>query len=563
MNRQNASASDPDSESSQWSGLLVRLLEAWERGDSGELERMRHEHPEYADSIFDFLNDQAHCRNILGTIRDDTSPREDSAKVRWNPQDSVQDDSQWSLTSLRSAKFPILFGDYRLVSEIGRGGMGIVYKAEHRRLNRVVALKVLRSGELSNDEELARFRVEAESSAAIEHPNIVSIYEVGEARGLTYYTMTFVDGENLSAMIRRQSLGFKESARIISRIADAVEAAHRIGIIHRDLKPSNILIDRAGDPYLIDFGLAKGAGTNQGLTSTGQILGTPAYMAPEQARCETLTPATDIYSLGAVLYEMAAGQAPFSGPTPVDILLQVLNLDPPSPRKVNPQVPRALATIISQAMDKDRSRRYDSARAVQDDLRRFILDEPIQQPQPSWIERGNLWWRREPVLVSHLIAILAVLLIVLVSKQLSEHVSENAPWVITLLLVWAAGSYLFQQLSISDRYQTAAYWGWAAFDVVVYTTLIFIAEPPRGLLLIGYPMMIGASGLLYRVRFVVFVTAMCIAGFTILLATVNDSLTGKPEFCVIYISGLVVLALCLISMIRRVRGLADYFACGR
>jgi serine/threonine protein kinase len=151
--------------------------------------------------------------------------------------------------------------------------MGIVFKAEHRRLNRVVALKVMRSGELSNEEELARFRVEAESSAAIEHPYIVSIYEVGEARGLTYYTMAFVDGENLSALIRRQSLGFKESARVVARIADAVEAAHRIGIIHRDLKPSNILIDRAGDPYLIDFGLAKGAGTNQGLTSERADLG--------------------------------------------------------------------------------------------------------------------------------------------------------------------------------------------------------------------------------------------------------------------------------------------------
>jgi eukaryotic-like serine/threonine-protein kinase len=563
MNRQNSSGSNLDSESSQWNGLLVRLLEAWERGDLGDLERMRHEHPEHADSIFDFLNDQAHCRDVLGTIRDDTPQLADSATVQWYPRDSVQDDSQWSLTSLRSAKFPVRFGDYSLLSEIGRGGMGIVFKAEHRTLNRVVALKVMRSGELSNEEELARFRVEAESSAAIEHPNIVSIYEVGEARGLTYYTMAFVDGENLSALIRRQSLGFKESARVVARIADAVEAAHRIGIIHRDLKPSNILIDRAGDPYLIDFGLAKGAGTNQGLTANGQILGTPAYMAPEQARCEDLTPATDIYSLGAVLYELAAGQAPFSGPTPVDILLQVLNLDPPLPRKVNPQVPRALAVIISRAMDKEPSRRYGSARAMQDDLRRFILDEPIQQPQPSWIERVNLWWRREPILVSHLSAILAVLLIVLISKLLSEQVSQNAPWVITLLLVWAAGSYLFQQLSISDRYQTATYWGWAAFDVVVYTTLIFIADPPRALLLIGYPMMIAASGLLYRVRFVVFVTAMCIAGFTILLATVNDSLAEKPEFCVIYTSGLVVLALCLISMIRRVRGLADYFACGR
>lgn len=560
---QNASASDPDNESPQFTGLLVRLLEAWERGDSGDLERMRQEHPEYADSILDFLNIQAQCRDVLGTIRDDTPQMANSATVQWHPRDSAQDDSQWSLTSLRDANFPVRFGDYSLLGEIGRGGMGIVFKAEHRRLNRVVALKVMRSGELSNDEELARFRVEAESSASIEHPNIVSIYEVGEAKGLTYYTMAFVDGENLSKLIRRQALGFKESARIVARIADAVEAAHRIGVIHRDLKPSNILVDRAGDPYLIDFGLAKGTRTNQNLTSTGQILGTPAYMAPEQARCESLTPATDIYSLGAVLYELAAGQAPFSGPTPVDILLQVLNLDPPLPRKVNPKVPRELAVIISRAMDKNPDRRYPSARALEEDLRRFLLGEPIEQPQPSWIERVNLWWRREPVLVSHLSAILAVLVIVLITQQLSERVSENAPWVITFLMVWASGSYLFQQLAVTDRYQTAAYWGWAAFDVVVYTTLIFIAEPPRGLLLIGYPMMITASGLLYRVRFVVFVTAMCITGFTVLLATVNDSLTEQPEFCVIYTSGLVVLALCLISMIRRVRGLADYFACNR
>jgi len=563
MTRQNASDSEPDSESSPWNELLVCLLEAWESGDTVKLERVRHDHPEHADSIIDFLKNQAHCRDILGAIRNDTSQQANSATVQWHPRDSVQDESQWSLTSLRDAKFPVLFGDYCLVSEIGRGGMGIVFKAEHRRLNRTVALKVMRSGELSNEEELARFRVEAESSAAIEHPNVVSIYEVGEARGLTYYTMAFVDGENLSALIRRQPLGFKESARIVAQIADAVEAAHRIGIIHRDLKPSNILLDRNRDPYLIDFGLAKGAGVNPGLTSTGQILGTPAYMAPEQARCEPLTAATDIYSLGAVLYELASGQAPFSGPTTVDILLQVLNRDPPLPRKVNLRVPRALAAIICRAMDKDPSGRYGSSKALQEDLRRFILDEPIHQPKPGWIERANLWWRREPILVSHLVAILAVLLIVLISKLLSEQVSQNAPWVITLLLVWAVGSYLFQRLSIIDRYQTAAYWGWAAFDVVVYTTLIFIAEPPRGLLLIGYPMMIGASGLLYRVRFVVFVTAMCIAGFGILLATANDALAEKPEFCVIYTSGLVVLALCLISMIRRVRGLADYFACGR
>jgi len=236
MNLQTPSEPDHDDESSPWSDLLVRLLEAWERGESNELERMRQENPEYSDSIHDFLLAQAHCREVLGTIRDDTPHLSNAATVQWNPRNALRDDSQWSLTSLRDAKFPVRFGDYSLLCEIDRGGMGIVFKAEHRRLNRIVALKVMRSGELSNAEELARFRVEVEASAAIEHPNVVSIYEVGEAHGLTYFTMAFVDGENLSTLIRRQSLGFKDSARVVARIANAVEASHRIGIIHRDLK---------------------------------------------------------------------------------------------------------------------------------------------------------------------------------------------------------------------------------------------------------------------------------------------------------------------------------------
>ncbi len=551
--------SDQFEHDAEFQGLLVYYLEALARGETVDREQLQRDQPRYADSIVEFLENRAYLCDALAALQD---PSQFSQPITTSLNETRVDDqdSTWSLGRMRGAQFPVEFGEYSLLSEIGRGGMGIVFKAEHRRLNRIVGLKVMREGELSSEEELARFRAEAETSAAINHPNIISIFEVGEAHGLTYFTMAHVDGENLSAMARRRCLSFKEAARIIARMANAVHAAHQCGIIHRDIKPSNILVDSGGEPFLIDFGLAKGSRSNRGLTCTGQILGTPAYMSPEQARGEKLSAASDIYSLGAVLYELATGQPPFSGPTPVDILLQVLNLEPPTPRKVNPHVPRALDTIISSAMAKAPAERYDSARSLEGDLRRFILDEPIETTRPTLLERANIWWRREPVLVSHLSGILAALLIVLVSLAFRNHLASNATWVLSLLTMWALGSCLLQRVSVVDRYQTAAFWGWAAFDVLIYTTLIYIAETPRALLLVGYPMMIAASGLYYRARFVVFVTTLCIAGFLLLLATVPESLAEKPEYCIIYISGLIVLALCLIAMIRRVRGLADYFA---
>ena len=336
---------------------------------------------------------------------DVTKPRPPGAERGSDLDGSKNSGSTWSLGRLRRAEFPVAFGEYSLLAEIDRGGMGIVFKAEHRRLNRIVALKVLRAGELSGDEELARFRMEAEACASLNHPNIVSVFEVGEVRGLTYFTMPYIEGESLASVARRGEFGFKEAARVVARIAAAVGFAHRRGIIHRDLKPSNILIDAEGEPQLIDFGLAKGPRTERGLTFTGQILGTPAYMAPEQARGETMTPLCDVYSLGAVLYELVAGQPAFSGPTPVDVLLQVLNVDPPSLRKVNPKAPRPLASIVSRAMAKEPEERYETATELEEDLRRFLLDEPIECPKPTWLERANLWWRREPVLVSHLAGI--------------------------------------------------------------------------------------------------------------------------------------------------------------
>jgi len=552
-------------DASEFEALLVHYLEAIERGDVIDRVQVVRDHPLYSELILDFLAQQNQFRQAMSELKLGICETETvvSAENGENQNQNRSTGSTWSLTNLEEVKYPVEFGDYDLLAEIDRGGMGIVFKANHRKLNRIVALKVMRSADFCSAEEKGRFRAEAESSAAINHPNILSIFEVGEMHGLMYFTMAYVDGETLAALARRKRLTLKESARIIGKIANAVDTAHHCGIIHRDLKPSNILIGQGGEPFLIDFGLAKVTRSNQALTCTGQILGTPAYMSPEQARGESLTTRSDVYSLGAVFYELVAGQAPFSGPTPIDILLQVLNLDPPSPRKINPQIPRSLNTLVHRAMAKDPADRYESAGRMAEDLQRFILDEPIEHPKPSLVERLNTWWRREPALVSHLCAIITVLAIVSIAIAVRDTRFAASSLTLSLLTIWAIGSWVFQRVSVIDRYQIAAFWSWAAFDIVIYTTLIYFAETPRALLLIGYPMMIAASGLFYRVRFVVFVTAMCIVGFMILLATVTDTLTQRPEFCVIYVSGLLVLALCLISMIRRVRGLADYSARNR
>ncbi len=554
-----------DHRDSEFQRLLVQQIEAYERGEEIDRQRLRREHPRHAESICQFLDNRQLLQEAFVDFRTDEheSRQNMEATIDSGRPLNRHPSSGWSFASLTKAEFPVAFGEYSLLSEIDRGGMGIVFKAKHESLNRIVALKIMRTAEMASDEELSRFRAEAESSAAINHPNIISIFEVGEFHGLIYFTMTYVEGDDLSVLIGRQNVAPKEAARIVARVANAVAAAHRCGIIHRDLKPSNILLDRRREPFLIDFGLAKTSRSNKALTCTGQILGTPAYMAPEQARGDVLSPSGDIYSLGAVLYELVAGQPPFSGPTPIDILLQVLNRDPPAPRKVNKQIPRELEWIISRAMEKNPLDRYSSAEQMQSDLERFILDEPIEHPRPTLWETAVTWWRCEPVLVSHLFAIGAVLVIVLVTLLTHSFDSSHVPLKIALLACWVMASIVLQRLSVIERFQNGAHWVWAAFDVAIYTTLIYFADPPRGLLLIGYPMMIVASGLFYRMRFVIFVTLMCIAGFLSLLAFVDDEMSNRADFCVIYISGLIVLGLCLLSMIRRIRGLADYLASGQ
>ncbi|MBC7822014.1 MAG: serine/threonine protein kinase [Planctomycetaceae bacterium] len=288
---------------------------------------------------------------------------------------------------------PRRIGDFELLEEIGRGGMGVVYRATQISLNRAVALKMILPGRLASATDLSRFRAEAEAAAKLKHPHVVSVHEVGELDGQLFFIMPLIEGTMLAKRLADGPLPAREAAELLVPICRAVAAAHRHGILHRDLKPSNILIDREGRPYVTDFGLAKrlrGDSSDSpstiienanltNLTATGAILGTPSYMAPEQAAGQRgeVGPASDVYSLGAILFAMLTGRPPFQAASPVDTILQVLEQDPIPPRVLNPNADPDLELISLKCLQKPSDLRYATADALADDLQAFLAHEPI------------------------------------------------------------------------------------------------------------------------------------------------------------------------------------------
>jgi serine/threonine-protein kinase len=293
---------------------------------------------------------------------------------------------------------PETVAGYDIIGVLGRGGMGVVYKARQRGLKRLVALKMILSGDHASEQELVRFRAEAEAVAHLQHPNIVQIYEVGEEQGLPYFSLEFVDGSSLNRKIAGTPLPPREAAALLQQLAEAMHYAHEHGIIHRDLKPANVLLTNDGTPKVGDFGLAKRVADDSGQTKPGTVLGTPSYMAPEQAagRLAEVGPLSDQYSLGAVLYEMLTGRPPFKGSTTFDTLEQIRTQEPVPPAQFQPNVPRDLDTICLKCLQKDRSKRYASAADLAEDLRRFLAGEPIQARPVGRAERLWRWCKRNP-----------------------------------------------------------------------------------------------------------------------------------------------------------------------
>jgi predicted Ser/Thr protein kinase len=278
------------------------------------------------------------------------------------------------------------FGDYELLEEIARGGMGVVYRARQISLERTVAVKMMRPGLLATDAEIRRFHAEAKTAAGLQHPNIVAIHEVGEIDGLHYFSMDFVEGPSLADLVRERALPPAEAASYVKTLAETVQYAHSGGILHRDLKPSNVLIDAAGRPRITDFGLARPLNSDSTATVHGTVVGTPAYMPPEQAAGDhqRLGPASDVYSLGAILFELLTGCPPFRGATQVETVRMVIDEQPTPPRKLNAEVSRDLETVCLRCLEKDPSRRYASARELAADLDRVLRGDHVHRTIPGW-----------------------------------------------------------------------------------------------------------------------------------------------------------------------------------
>jgi WD40 repeat protein len=299
------------------------------------------------------------------------------------------------------------FGDYELLAEIARGGMGVVWKARQLSLQRTVALKMILSGQFASSEDVQRFRREAEAAANLDHPHIVPIYEIGEHEGQQYFSMKLIQGCNLSTKIDGAGLSAREAARLIASVARAVHHAHQRGLLHRDLKPANILLDADAQPHVTDFGLAKRVQGDPSQTRSGAIVGTPSYMAPEQAAAsKSLSTAVDVYSLGAVLFELLTGRPPFRADTSLETILQVLEKEPPRPRALNPRIDRDLETICLKCLEKDPHNRYGSAEALAEDLERYLGGQSIRARPAGTGERLVKWARRRPA-----VAALACLLV--------------------------------------------------------------------------------------------------------------------------------------------------------
>jgi len=304
------------------------------------------------------------------------------------------------------------FGDYELLEQIGRGGQGVVFRARQKSLNRIVALKVIGLGQWATKAHLKRFRQEAEAAARLEHPGIVPIHEVGERDGSCYFSMKFIEGGQLDDVGKRTPMSIRQAAELIAKLAHTVHYAHEHGILHRDIKPGNILLDAKGEPHLTDFGLARLVESESTVTRTMEVLGTPSYMTPEQAvgNNATVSNTTDVYGLGAVLYQLLTGHPPFAGGTTYETIKLLLDTEPRQPRFLNPKIDRDLGTICLKCLEKDPTRRYSSALSLAEDLERWLKHEPIEARRTGIFARGKKWVRRNPtsaLLAASLVALAA------------------------------------------------------------------------------------------------------------------------------------------------------------
>ena len=445
-------------------------------GESARVEELLEIHPLLArndEAVLELIHAEVSTRNDMGqrpTLEEweERFPRllprmEQIVSLRSvfdSEMPTLSDSSAGTADPLASVQAPdgrLRIGNYQILQEIGRGGMGVVYKARQANLSRIVALKMILAGEHAGLRERARLRNEAQAAAQLMHPNVVQIFEIGEHEGLPFLAMEYVAGGNLTRTLRAMPQAFRWSARLTETMARAIHVAHLRGIVHRDLNPSNILIALDGTPKISDFGLAKFLVDDKGLSLSGVILGTPSYMAPEQVsgNGQTIGPGTDVYALGALLYEMLTGAAPFRGFTPMETLCQVMDAELVPPSRLRHGVPEDLETICLKCLDRDPARRYPSAEDLAEDLRLYQENQPIRARRTSKFRQALQWTRRQPQ-AARLLGLCFLLLLTLlgVVAAYSLYVTDQNR---VAELAWSRAIKLKNEIAIErDKYSNQA-----------------------------------------------------------------------------------------------------------
>jgi serine/threonine-protein kinase len=478
-------------------------------------------------------------------------------------------------------------GEYELLEEIARGGMGVVYKARQKRVKRLVALKMILTGQMASNEERERFLREAELAANLDHPNIVPIYEVSESQGCPFFSMKLIEGQSLSKLIKQKRLQQSNydpcaAAQLTATVARAVHFAHERGFLHCDLKPSNILLETDGRPYVTDFGLAKRASEDSSLSVSGAILGTPSYMAPEQASGSRrgLSPATDVYGLGAILYELLTGSPPFRNGTVMETVVEVLERDPSPPRELRPEIPKELETICLKCLEKNPKDRFASAAALASELERHLQGDVIDTA--SLLPRLRRWHRREPELVARLGGLLLIGSIAQVNYALSEFRDFRHHYTIQgVLALWAISALVFQAMTRAgwrpDRIRLLQ----AAADILFLTLEIKLFERVEHrsggghpvvrfvtTLMVGYPILVAASGLWWRTWLVWTTTALAMAAYAWLYLDAaifrgDGKLFWNPspdlQHSNVFLAGLLLTGYVVARQVKRILLLSQYY----
>ncbi len=499
--------------------VLAACTDQARQGETPDFERLTQLHPDLVDELRELWRAGCLADELVSHVAD-------------HLPNAAPPETLGAVAGPVPLRLPFRVGDYELTSELGRGGMGIVYRARQISLDRTVALKMLLRAELASAGKLARFRAEAEAAARLEHPHLVPVYEVGQVDGQPFFSMQLIEGTTLARRLSEGPLPPRQAAEMLAAVARAVDFAHRHGVLHRDLKPANILLDADQHPYVSDFGLAKQVAAEQELTHSGAILGTPSYMSPEQAAGSRgeIGPASDVYSLGAILYQMLTGRPPFQAATPVDTVLLVLEQDPVPPRVLNPRADRDLEMIALRCLQKPAELRYASAGALADDLEAYLAGEPVSARSGGFsevlsrvfrethhatvLENWGLLW------MWHSLA----LMVLCVVTTLIQWRGVSSPW--PYLAVWGLGlgtwAVIFWMLrrragpvTFVER-QVAHIWAAS----VLASVLLFFIEIQMGLpVLTLSPVLALTSGMIFLIKASILTGAFYIQAVILFLLT--------------------------------------------